>query len=55
MRFKILHLLFFFNFISCNGQKPFGTEHLKLERVIVRHCSKKMPCLLTKNKARNKN
>ncbi len=34
MRFKILHLLFFFNFISCNGQKPFGTEHLKLERVI---------------------
>lgn len=34
MRFKILHLLFFFGLISCNGQKPSETEHLKLERVI---------------------
>lgn len=34
MRLKIWPLLSFFSFISCNGQKPFGTEHLKLESVI---------------------
>src|SRR5215831_11083240 len=31
---KITLAIFVFAFISCNGQKPFGTEHLKLEKTI---------------------
>lgn len=34
MKYRILPLLFFYSFISCNGQKPSGTEYLKLGREI---------------------
>jgi hypothetical protein len=34
MNLKLASFLFVCAFISCNGQKPFGTEHLKLEKTI---------------------
>jgi len=34
MKSYVLYLLLLFSFTSCKGQKPFGTEHLKLEKVI---------------------
>jgi DNA-binding beta-propeller fold protein YncE len=35
IRLSILNLLILFNFTSCKGQKPFGTELLTLEKEIV--------------------
>lgn len=34
MKFKIFYLFFICWFASCKGQKPFGTDHLKLEKII---------------------
>src|SRR5215203_1031709 len=34
MRLKLLYVFFLFSFLSCNGQKPFGLEHLHLEKTI---------------------
>jgi hypothetical protein len=34
MRLKLLYVFFLYTFLSCNGQKPFGLEHLQLEKTI---------------------
>jgi hypothetical protein len=34
MRLKLLYVFFLYGFLSCNGQKPFGLEHLQLDKTI---------------------
>jgi DNA-binding beta-propeller fold protein YncE len=34
MRLKLLYVFFLYSFLSCNGQKLFGLEHLQLDKTI---------------------